>query len=116
MTSPSNHPVLEALWERAESDWDNEAPHRALLEWAVQQEQLPELAGRYRALVDSEARGAMAQRRLDAIFGAALVLLHATTQQDRVPADSSHRVLLALASVLAIAVASGLAWVLLRAQ
>jgi hypothetical protein len=60
-------PVLEALWERVLGAWDDEKFHAALLDHALRAQELPELAGRYRALVDDPARGAVARKKLDLI-------------------------------------------------
>jgi hypothetical protein len=63
--------VLEALWERVLSAWDDDKTHTALLEHALRVQALPDLAGRYRSLVDDPARGALAKKRLDVIVIAA---------------------------------------------
>lgn len=59
-----NDPILDALWERACADLEADGPHRVLLEHAQSNEQLPELARRYRSLPtdDEEARAAVARR------------------------------------------------------
>jgi len=67
--------ALELLWKRALDAWDDPKPHAALLELALQTERLPDLAGRYRALVDDAEKGAMAKKRIDAILGAATQML-----------------------------------------
>jgi hypothetical protein len=60
-------PVLEVLWDRVLAAWEDERPHAALLEHALRAQALPELAGRYRSLVDDPARGPAAQKKLDLI-------------------------------------------------
>jgi hypothetical protein len=71
-------PVLDALWTRVLDAWFDPKAHVALLEHAVRSESLPEIAGRYRALVSDPERGAIAQQRLDAIVAAAMRMLEAT--------------------------------------
>jgi hypothetical protein len=60
-------PVIEALWDRVLAAWDDDKPHAALLDHALRAQALPELAGRYRSLVDDPARGPLAQKKLDLI-------------------------------------------------
>ncbi|HEV3194105.1 MAG TPA: hypothetical protein VGY54_26550 [Polyangiaceae bacterium] len=68
-------PTLEALWSRALATWDEESAHAKLLEHAMRTDALPEIAGRYRRLVDDAAKGPLAKKRLDAIVNAATTLL-----------------------------------------
>jgi hypothetical protein len=79
--------VLETLWGRALETWDDETKHVAVLQYAAQSEAMPELASRYRALVDDPARGPMARRRLDAIVAKATAMMCAlkTPAPTRVP-------------------------------
>jgi hypothetical protein len=67
--------TLDALWTHVAAQWDDERPHRAVIEFASRTENLAELAGRYRALVDDPRRGPMAKRQLDAVVAAATSLL-----------------------------------------
>jgi hypothetical protein len=60
-------PVLDALWERVLTAWDDEKPHAALLDHALRAQALPELAGRYRSLADDPERGPTARKKLDLI-------------------------------------------------
>ena len=70
--------LLDALWSRVLEAWDEDKPHHALLEYAIAQQKLPELAGRYRAIKESDAeRSARAQKKLDGIVIAATHLLMA---------------------------------------
>lgn len=79
--------VLEALWMRVLEAWDDEKTHAALIDHAIRERQLPEVAGRYRALVDDPARGALAKKKLDAIVVAATQMLMAmkTPKPGKVP-------------------------------
>jgi hypothetical protein len=71
-------PVLEALWKRALEAWDDEKVHAGLLDHALRSSALPEIAGRYRALVQDPERGAIAKKRIDAIVLAASSMLLST--------------------------------------
>jgi hypothetical protein len=64
-------PVLDALWKRVTEAWEDDRTHAAALDHALRAQQLPELSGRYRALVDDPEKGAAARKRLDAIVVAA---------------------------------------------
>jgi len=67
--------VLDALWRRVLEAWDDDKTHAAALDHAMRAEQLPELAGRYRALVDDPDKGALAKKKLDGIVLAATQML-----------------------------------------
>jgi hypothetical protein len=70
--------LFEKLWKRCLEAWDDEGPHRALLEHALRTEQLPDLAGRYRALTDDPEKKDRAQKKIDGIVAAAMQLMLAT--------------------------------------
>jgi len=70
--------ILEALWDRALRAWDDEKIHSALLDHALRSNALPEIAGRYRALLDDPDRSAIAKKRIDAIVVAASSMLLST--------------------------------------
>jgi hypothetical protein len=80
-------PVLEALWDRVVSAWDEDRPHAALLEHALRAQRLPDLAGRYRSLVDDPERGPAARKKLDLIVLTATqsMLAMKTPKPGRVP-------------------------------
>jgi hypothetical protein len=80
-------PVLDALWDRALAGWDDEKAHAALLEHALRAQLLPELAGRYRAVVEDPERGPRARKKIDAIVIAATQSLLAmkTPRPGKVP-------------------------------
>jgi hypothetical protein len=67
--------VLEALWTRVLSAWDDDKTHAALLEHAMRTQALAEIAGRYRALASDAEKGARAKLKLDAIVLAATNML-----------------------------------------
>ena len=66
---------LDSLWQRTLAAWDDDAPHAALLEHALRTETLPEVAGRYRALLEDAEKGARAKEQIDAIVQAATNML-----------------------------------------
>jgi len=78
---------FEALWQRVLDAWDDDKSHNAVLEYALRTEQLPLIAGRYRALKDDPAKAERAQKRLDAIILAATQLMMSmkTPPQTKVP-------------------------------
>lgn len=69
--------IFDALWKRVLEAWDDDKPHVALLDHALRSEQLPELAGRYRAQKDDPEKGARAQKKIDGIVVAATQMLMA---------------------------------------
>jgi hypothetical protein len=71
----SDDPVLDALWRRVLEEWHDEQTHVALLDHALRVQALPEIAGRYRALVDDPGKGEAAKKRLDGIVTAATQML-----------------------------------------
>jgi hypothetical protein len=78
MTMPSDEPidpVFEALWARILEAWDDDKAHGALLEHALREQRLPELAGRYRALENDPDKGERAKKKLALIVVAATNLL-----------------------------------------
>jgi hypothetical protein len=68
-------PLFEALWEKVVEGWDDEKRHAAILEHALREKMLPDLAGRYKALQDDPDKGEMARKRIDAILAAATQML-----------------------------------------
>jgi hypothetical protein len=73
-----NDALLDALWNRTLEAWDDDKPHRAVLEHALKSEKLPDLAGRYRALKDDPEKGARAQKKIEGIVLAATQMMLAT--------------------------------------
>jgi hypothetical protein len=80
-------PILDALWDRVLSAWDDDKAHAALLDHALRTQTLPDIAGRYRGLVDDPARGERAKKKLDAIVIAATQSLLAmkTPRPEKIP-------------------------------
>jgi len=79
--------VFSALWARVLEAWDEEKPHQAALSYAIEKEMLPEIAGRYRKLIDDPEKGARAKKKIDGIVVAATQLLLATKSpvREKVP-------------------------------
>ena len=69
-------PIFEALWTRVLEAWDDDKAHAALLDHALREQRLPDLAGRYRALVDDADKGVLAKKKLALIVLAATNLLY----------------------------------------
>jgi len=88
--------ILDALWSRALEAWDDDKPHQALLEYALREQKLPEVAGRYREIKEKDAeKAARAQKKLDGIVIAATQMLTAmkTPERAKVPAGMTAAVL-----------------------
>ena len=75
--------VFQALWKRVIEAWDDDKPHQAALSYAISNEMLPEIAGRYRKLMDDPEKSARAKKKLDGIVLAATQMLMATKTPPR---------------------------------
>jgi hypothetical protein len=75
--------VFAALWTRVLASWDEDKPHQAALSYALEQEMLPEIAGRYRKLFDDPDKSARAKKKVDGIVMAATQLMLATKTPPR---------------------------------
>ena len=108
--SPDDKDALfEALWKRCLEAWDDEGPHRAILEHALRTESLPDLAGRYRAFKDDPAKRERAQKKIDGIVAAAMQLMMAT----KTPARTKTPWTWTVGAVLAfLIVSTWLSWML----
>jgi hypothetical protein len=103
-----NDPLLDALWKRVLREWDDGQVHAVLLEHALRTQALPEIAGRYRALVDDPQKGEIAKKKLDAIVMAATEMLMSmkTPKPGKVPLPitlSAFAVCMAMLAWLAFA-------------
>lgn len=76
-------PVLERLWKRTLDDWANDAAHGAFIEHCQTTKQLLEAAVRYRGMAGDHARGASAEKRLEAIAFLALAELETARTPER---------------------------------
>jgi hypothetical protein len=83
VSDPSPDVLFEALWTRTLEAWDDDKPHAALLDHALKNEKLPDLAGRYRSLKNDPEKGARAQKKIDGIVVAATQMLMATKTPPR---------------------------------
>src|SRR5579859_4425261 len=68
-------PVFDTLWQRVRDAWEDDKAHASLVEYALRAGKLPEVAGRYRALMDQSEKTARAKRQLDAIVLAATQMM-----------------------------------------
>ena len=68
-------PLLDALWQKTLEAWDDDKRHAACLEHALREKELPDLAGRYKALKDDPDKGELAKKRIDAILAAATQMM-----------------------------------------
>jgi hypothetical protein len=84
--SPANH-ALDALWQRVLKAWDDDKVHEAVMQYGLRTQSLPELAGRYRQLLDDPGKGARARARIDALVALVTAELAAmkTPRAGRVP-------------------------------
>jgi hypothetical protein len=75
--------ALETLWKHALDHWENEAAHRAFLEYCQKHDLLVEAAVRYRGMRGDHARGPLAEKKLTAITALALARLESARSPDR---------------------------------
>ncbi len=98
---------MDELWAKVLEDWGDEKRHAAILSYALQTENLPDLAGRYRALEDDPEKGEYAQKRIDAIVIAATQML----QSMKTPAPpKTNRPLTIAVAIVCACIVSWLAW------
>ena len=83
------------------------------VDYALQTENLPDLAGRYRALKDDPEKGEYAQKRIDAIVVAATQML---ASMKTPPPPKSNKVLTIAVAIVCACVMSWLAWTVLKAH
>jgi hypothetical protein len=75
--------IFNALWRRVIEAWDDDKPHQAALGYAIEHEMLPEIAGRYRALLDDPEKAPRAKKKIDGIVIAATQMLMSTKTPPR---------------------------------
>ena len=64
------------LWDNVVARWDDDKAHAAFLEFASSKGELPEAAGRYRAIQDEKSdRSELATKKLGAIMAIAMQLM-----------------------------------------
>jgi hypothetical protein len=98
---------FDALWAKVIEDWGDEKRHAAILAYALETENLPELAGRYRALKDDPEKGAYAQKRIDAIVVSATQML---ASMKTPPPPKQNKPLTIAVAIVSACVISWLAW------
>ena len=99
---PPLDPVFEALWTRILEAWDDDKAHAAMLDHALREQRLPDLAGRYRALVDDADKGELAKKKLALIVLAATNLLYAMKPTETAKISRGITIAAALVSGLLI--------------
>ena len=104
---------MDELWAKVLEEWGDEKRHAAILAYALQTENLPDLAGRYRALKDDPEKGEYAQKRIDAIVIAATQMLAAMKTP---PPPKSNKPLTIVVAIICACVMSWLAWTILKAH
>lgn len=110
--TPQDDP-FDLLWARALEEWDDDARHAALLEFALASERLPDLAGKYRALETDPEKAPKAKERLDALVTAATAVLASM----KTPAPpKSNKVLTFFAAIVSAAITSWVVWALLHSH
>jgi hypothetical protein len=73
---PSGDTLFEALWSRCVEAWDDDKPHTAILDHALKTQALPELAGRYRKIKETDRdKAARAEKKINGIVVAATQIL-----------------------------------------
>ncbi len=75
--------VFQLLWKRVFEAWDDDKVHQAALSYAIEHQMLPEIAGRYRKLLDDPDKKVRAQKKIDGIVVAATHMLLATKTPPR---------------------------------
>jgi hypothetical protein len=81
--------AFESLWGRVLEAWDEDKPHKAILEYALRTERLPDLAGRYRALKEDPAKGERAKKQIDVLINAATQMMLSMKTPPRVKPPAS---------------------------
>lgn len=114
LDSETSDAIFEALWGRVVEAWDEDKPHGAILEHALRSQKLPDLAGRYRKIQETdEAKAARAQRKIDGIVVAATQLLMSTKTPARTKTPWTWTASIA---IICLFVIGWLAYKLLRMQ
>ena len=108
---------MGAAWESLRETWDDEAAHRAFLDWCATADRLGEAARRYRAVLDAAPDDAPAKAALEAVRKRAVARLTvATEERNRQWVAGATRTWIGLLVVLAVAVivAFGIYWLTAR--
>ena len=87
-------PSLDALWKHVLDHWDDDAAHRAFLDYCQNQEALAEAAVRYRGMKGDRDRGAVAEKRLTAVAMLAMSKLEVTRAEPKAASSALTKLLL----------------------
>ena len=86
--------ALEALWKNALDSWDNEAAHRAFLDYCQSHDALDEAAMRYRGMMGDRDRGPVAEKRLTAVLMLAMSKLEVSRAEPKAASSALTKVML----------------------
>jgi hypothetical protein len=75
--------ALDTLWKHALDHWDDDAAHRAFLEYCQKYDRLAEAAVRYRGMKGDHVRGPVAEKKLTAITALAFARLESARTPER---------------------------------
>ena len=87
-------PSLEALWKNVLDNWDNDAAHRAFLEYCQSSEALDAAAVRYRGMKGDRDRGPQAEKRLTAVLMLAMSKLEVSRAEPKAASGALTKLLL----------------------
>lgn len=87
-------PSLDALWKHVLDHWDDEASHRAFLDYCQSQEVLAEAAVRYRGMKGDRDRGVVAEKRLAAVAMLAMSKLEVGRAEPKAASSALTKLLL----------------------
>ncbi|HKY35827.1 MAG TPA: hypothetical protein VJN18_07810 [Polyangiaceae bacterium] len=89
-------PSLEALWKNVLDNWDNDAAHRAFLEYCQSSDALDAAAVRYRGMKGDRDRGPQAEKRLSAVLMLAMSQLEVSRAEPKAASSALTKLLLIL--------------------
>ncbi len=71
----TDDPAFDALWTAVLERWDDDKPHHAILDYAIKNEKMPSLAGRYKGLTTDIDKAERAKKKMDGVVIAATHML-----------------------------------------
>jgi len=86
--------ALDALWKHVLEHWDNDAAHRAFLDYCHDHEALDEAAMRYRGMKGDRDRGPGAEKRLTAVLMLAMSKLEVHRTEPKAASSSLTKLVL----------------------
>jgi hypothetical protein len=87
-------PALEALWKHTLDNWDNEAAHRAFLDYCQNNDALDQAAVRYRGMKADRDRGTIAEKRLSAVLMLAMSKLEVSRAEPKAASSALTKLVL----------------------